>query len=139
MRGIPYDEQMKWRRLLETGVNNLSDKRSTFSFVHPPVFYNYEFKHHKSESELKEWELNQLRDCDVMVINLEDINASIGAHFELGFANAMNMFGGKHIFIIGIGTEQEVEGLHPWIQESIFRLEPDIPSAAKFISSYLLV
>lgn len=135
MSGISYEWQMGWRRSLENCLR-AKTPNVNLSFIHPPLYYNYEFKSHNTEAELKEWELNQLRDCDIMVVNLEDIGTSIGSHFELGFANAMNMFGGKHIFIIGIGND---DGLHPWIRESIFRREPDVHSAVEYINSYLLV
>lgn len=134
MSGIPFEDQMRWRRDFEYGLKKYTDEPITF--LHPPLYYNYDHINHKTESEIKEWELNQIRECDIVVVNLKDVNSTVGTHFELGFINAINMFGNKHIYVIGIG---EVEGLHPWIELSLFRQEPDIDSACQFIIEYLLI
>jgi len=134
MSGIPFEEQMKWREEFEYKLKQYSD--CEISFIHPPLYYNYDYINHKTEAEIKEWELNQLRKCDIVIVNLKEIDTSVGTHFELAFVNAMNMFGDKHIFVVGIGEE---ENIHPWIKLSLFRQEPDLNSACQYIIEYLLI
>lgn len=133
MSGTSFKSQMQWRIELEEGIRWRTDK--AVSFIHPPMYYNYEGISQKTEAEIKEWELNKLCQCQVMVVNLDGVNTSTGTHIELGVANAMNMFGSGHIFIIGIG---DPDGLHPWIRDSLFRHEANIESACKYIVNYLL-
>ena len=108
MKSLSFDEYYTWRKRLEW---YLSKSDTTFKFFHPPEYYNYEQRFHKSEREIKEFELNQLRQCDIMVVNLEHIEDSIGTHMELGYVNAVNSFGNKHIYVIGFGENK----VHPWI------------------------
>jgi hypothetical protein len=84
-----------------------------------------------------EWELSQVRDSDIMIVNLEGISESVGSHFEMGVAWSMNHFGNKHISVIGINENNEE--LHPWIEESFLRVEDSLSGAADYISEYLII
>lgn len=134
MSGLTLEQQMQWRTELEYKLRKFSEVK--IEFIHPPLFYNYEKTYHKSEAEIKEWELNKIRECDIVVVNLDGIGSSVGTHFELGFINAMNMFGNKHIYVIGIG---DTKNLYSWIELSTLRIEPDVDSACQYINDYLLV
>ena len=137
MSGIPYEQQIKWRKYIEKCVkDNTLYRDCNVRFIHPPLFYNYEENQHKSEREIFEWELTQVHDCDIVVVNLDQIDTTIGSHMELGTVNAINMFGDKHIFVIGVG---KFENLHPWIKESCLRIEDSFEHAAIYICDYLLV
>lgn len=133
MSGTAFEDQMKWRNKLERGVFARTEEK--VKFIHPPMFYNYEYISHQTEAEIKEWELSKLAECRVMVVDLNGVNTSTGTHMELGFANAMNMMGNRHIFVIGLGS---TDGLHPWIRESLFRVAPTISDACDYIVNYLL-
>lgn len=136
MSGISFDEQMSWRRFLQSEVEKRYDGMNRITFIHPPLFYNYENKLHKSEREILDWEMKQVHDCDIVVVDLHDIETTVGSHMELGEIQGINRFGDKYIFIIGIGSEH---GLHPWIKESCHRIEFDCYDAAKYIVEYLLI
>ncbi len=135
MSGISYAEQIKWRIELTGEITGRTTAQ--VDFIHPPYYYNYEEHFHKSEAEILEWEMTQLNDCDVVVVNFEGINDSIGTHMELGAIQGINRFSGKHIFVIGIGDMNA--DLHPWIKESCMRIEPTIEDAAEYIAKYLLI
>ena len=135
MKDISYTKQMEWRLKIANLIKSKTEKR--ISFVHPPLFYNYEQKDYKSEREIKEWELNQVKQCDILIVNLDGINDSIGSHFEISAAETINTMSDKHIYIIGIG--QSKEQLNPWIELSLFRQEHDFENAARYIADYLLI
>ena len=69
MGGLSYDEQMKWRKELENIIRSRCDKSLTF--VHPPVFYQYGDE--INEREARTWEINQLKDSDIVVVDLTTI------------------------------------------------------------------
>ena len=131
MGGLSYAEQMKWRNHFETVLRARCDKSLTF--VHPPMFYQY--CDETNEREARMWEINQLKDSDIVVVDLTTIADSIGTHIELGIIEAMNEFGYKHIHLIGVG---EPNISHPWIQIGLFRQEITLEDAADYISTYLL-
>ncbi len=132
MGGLSYDEQMKWRKDFETTLRSKCDKSLTF--VHPPMFY--QCGDETNEREAREWEINQLKDSDIVVVNLTTIEDSIGTHIELGIIEAMNEFGYKHIHLIGVG---EPNVSHPWIQIGMLRQENTLKDAADYIINYLLL
>ena len=136
MSGISYIEQMAWRLKIESEIKSaLSFSDERVKFVHPPHYYNYEENYQKTEREILEWEMAQVHDCDIVIVNLDGIEDTIGSHMELGAVQGINRFGDKHIFVVGLGND---EGLHPWIKESCIRIEDDYAKAAEYIVEYLL-
>ncbi len=134
MRGITLIQQMLWRNQIEEFIRANTDKK--VEFIHPPLFYNYENKDYKSEREIKEWELAQIRNSDIVIVNLDEIDDSVGSHFELATVDAVNSFGNKHIFIIGYNPNKSE--CHPWIKESLHREESSVGDVARYIIDYLL-
>lgn len=141
MSGTSLQKQTEWRFEIERHIREAAERYGRSSdnslvFIHPPLYYNYELKKHRTEREVKDWEVNQIRKSDIMIVNLDGINHSVGAHFELSVADSVNAFGGKHIYVIGVGKSEEP--LHPWIQLSLHREEEDFEKAAEYIADYLL-
>lgn len=136
MSGISFQEQMEWRLRIEGEVKKWLDFGQGVKFIHPPMFYNYEENYQKSEREILEWEMAQVHDCDIVIVNLDGIDSTVGSHMELGAVQGINRFGDKHIFVIGLGKD---DNLHPWIKESCIRIEDDYAKAAEYICEYLLI
>lgn len=132
MGGLSYSEQIRWRKELERRIKSETDKRVTF--VHPPDFYQYGDM--VDEKEVYEWDVSQLKDSDIVVVNLSDIADSIGTHIEIGIIAAMNQFGYKHIHMIGVGKPNTD---HPWIKMGMLRCVDTIEDASCYIMDYLLI
>lgn len=135
MKNISFQKQMGWRNEIAALIKSKTEQ--PLNFIHPPMFYNYEQKDNKTEQEIKEWELNQVKNSDILIVNLDGINDSIGSHFELCTADTINSIKDKHIFIIGIGKSKEP--IHPWIELCLFRQEDNYEKAAEYIVNYLLI
>lgn len=134
MSGLTYEDQMAWRNRLEDAIRNRTN--ADVCFIHPPLFYSYEVKLHKSEREIFEWELSQIKSCDIVVFDLSTIHDSIGTLMELSFAKAANDSGYKNINIVGFG---KLNTNHPWIPLCLLRQEESIENLADYISAYLLI
>ena len=141
MAGLSSYDQMEWRKRIEISVRHAADivgiSQSEIEFIHPPMFYQYGKTNFQSEREVKDWDLNQVRNSDIVIVDLDTVETSTGTHYELGMVDAVNSFGNKHIFVIGIGGENKV--LHPWIEDTLHRREVDYDDAADYIVNYLLV
>ena len=131
MGGLSYEEQMKWRSQLEYLIRQQTNEKVTF--IHPPDYFDYNFPDQKTA---KEWEINQVIDSDIVVVDFGSIKDSIGTHMELGVIHAINRIGNKHIATVGIGRP---DTNHPWIQSSVFYQVVDVKEAADFICKYLLI
>lgn len=141
MKGLSVEDQLDWRYDIEHYVRDMCAiqgiPNKNVTFIHPPDYYSYAEDNHKSEAELMEWELNQIAHCDIVIVNLDGIEESIGSHIELGVVNAVNMVTDRHIFVLGLGKMKD--DIYPWIKESIFRCENDAESMAKYIVKYLIL
>lgn len=135
MSGLTFEDQIRWRNNIEKSIKAKTDKKITF--IHPPMYYGYEINFHKTLREIKEWELNQIRSCDIIIVNLDDINDSIGTHIEFGFIDAVNSLGGKHIYVVGLGGDEAT--IYPWLQDTLLRTENNIEDLASYVVEYLLV
>lgn len=135
MNGLSYTEQMEWRNHLEDNLYKASNE--DFKCIHPPVYYSYDCPSHLTEKEVMDWDLNHLKDCDIMVVNLNQIETSIGTLFEVAMANTLNQSGHKHIYIIGFGHTDKP--LHPWLELSLHRKEHTIEAVTEYITNFLLI
>lgn len=136
MNGITFSQQMQWRQIIEAFIKDHYDGNDRVTFIHPPLYFNYDHMQHKSEREILDWEMKQLHDCDVVIVDLNQIDSTIGSHMELGAVQGINRFGDRYIYVIGVGN---TENLHPWIKETCMRIEDNYSDAAKYIAEYLLV
>lgn len=136
MSGTTFEKQMKWRKNLEELVNEKYDGNDRIKFIHPPLFFNYEHMQHKTEREILDWEMKQLHDCDVVVVDFDGIDSTIGTHMEIGAVQGINRFGDKYIYVVGVGEEKK---LHPWIKESCMRIENNLDDLAQYIAEYLVI
>lgn len=134
MHGIPYAKQMIWRKELQFAIECRTKQNVTF--IHPPEFYGYHEKLHKSEQEVMNWEMQQICDSDIVVVNLDEIESSVGSHMELGVACGANLSSGKHINIVSFGNE---ENIHPWLSLCSLRHEDNVNDLADYIATYLLI
>lgn len=132
MYGLSYSDQIEWRIELERLIRTVSDN---VFFVHPPHYYRYD-NEHWDEREAMIWCLSQIRDSDIVVVNLNQIGKSIGTNMELGFIEAINQMSDKHIHVVGVG-EPDIE--HPWLNKILLHQEATLKQAAAYISAYLLI
>lgn len=134
MGGLSYEDQMYWRHKLEDLVKERTYK--SVEFVHPPEYYTYGAAHHKTNHEVRMWDLSQVKSSDVVVFDLTTISDSIGTLMELATVDAMNQFGYKSIYAIGVGS---ADTDHPWVEDCLLRREDTLEDAADYIARYLLV
>lgn len=132
MKNKTTEEAMLWRNELENCLRMSGVVASVFK---PPEFYNYDEFKQQSEAEIKEFEFAKLRESDVLVVEFDGIESSVGSCMELGYANAVNSFGNKHIFVIGYNNTDK--NVHPWITDSCIRIEDDLNDIAFYIANYV--
>lgn len=133
MGGLSNKESLKWRKELENTIKSKKDKKIDVVFINPPEYYDYDYP---DQRECEEWEISQLLESDIVVVNLSNIRSSIGTHMEMGIIKAANRLRAKHIYVVGIG-EKDVE--HPWIDSSVFHRSETVDEAAEFILKKLLI
>ena len=114
MCGLTFEQQSGWRNRLQKAIKYNREPLKNPIFFSPPNFYCPTLpKAYKSEKEVMEFDLYNLRNSDIVVVNFNAPN-SIGTAMELIMAKE------SHIPVIGL-NESGVE-LHPWLIECCTRM-----------------
>lgn len=128
MSGISWEEQTEWRRQVMDIINNSYHKKSV-TFFDPTRFYNFKEKHQKSEREVMEFDLYNLRDSDLVIVNINN-QRSLGTMSELILA--------KEYRIPVIGWNSCDEELHPWLSECFTRMCDNISDTTEHVIDFYL-
>ena len=130
MGNLSFDEQSKWRRQIIDAIKfGDYDYEKKPIFFNPVDYYNFEETRHKSEREIMQFDLNGLRNSDLVIVNFNDPN-SIGTTAELAIAYDMK------IPIIGINKDNQE--LHPWLVEFVSRMCNDLREAVAYTVDFYL-
>ena len=124
-----YYDYAKWR-------NNITDKLTEYqenniSFVHTLDYYDEPFT-----EETRVWELNELQDSDLVIVDLYDIANNISAHCMLAAVQMMNKIRLKHTFVIGIG-KSNTDNI--WLNSCIFKQFTTLDDAVEYITDKILI
>lgn len=130
MGDISYEEQMKWRlQVINAILYGDYGYKMTPLFFNPPEYYNFEEKRHKTEREIFEFELNQVRKSDLIIVNF-NVPYSIGTAMELAIAKE------HHIPVIGLNKDKV--DLHPWLIECCTRICDDMHELVDHVTNFYL-
>lgn len=94
-----------------------------FNFIEEPPAY-------KSQREIVEFDLNKVRNADLIIVNFNDMY-SLGTMSEIAIAYE------KRIPIIGFDLDNQT--LHPWQIEMTNRIFIDINEMLEYIQHYYLI
>lgn len=130
MTGLSLEEQTKWRKQFCDAI-----KYGDYEYTKKPIFfdptqrYSVFVKEHKSEREAFEYDLYNLRNSDLVVVNFNSPN-SLGTAMELILA--------KELKIPVIGLNKNVEDLHPWLIECCTRICDDMRECVSHVVDFYL-
>lgn len=129
MGALSMEEQSKWRSQIikEIRFNCHCEKKPVF--FNPVNYYNFEEKRHKAEREIVEFDLNAVRNSDLIIVNFNDPK-SLGTCAELAIAYD------RHIPIIGINANGAE--LHPWLTEFTTRMCDSVREAVDYTVDFFL-
>lgn len=131
MNGLTYEEMNNWRvKAKDTLLDYTSVTTKRLNVVNPCDYYNFEMPQHQSEREVMEFDLRLVKKSDIIVVNLDGINTSIGTCIECYVANSLD------IPVIALGTKEQYEKVHPWIQCCITRYEKNEFSLSSYIKNF---
>lgn len=130
MGALSMEEQSKWRSQIINAIkfgDYHCEKKPVF--FNPVDYYNFEERRHKTEREIVEFDLNAVRNSNLIIVNFNDPN-SLGTCAELAIAYDM------HIPIIGINKDGAE--LHPWLIEFTTRMCDSLREAVEYTVDFFL-
>ena len=130
MSGLSFKEQNEWRKRIMKAIKfGDYDYEKKPVFFDPTQYYGFEEKRHKSEKEAMEFDLYNLRNSNLIVVNFNNPN-SIGTAMEIALAKE------KNIPIIGLNKEKKE--LHSWLECCCNRICDDIRELVNHIVEFYL-
>lgn len=134
MSGLTYDEMNDWREKLVNAFKIESYYTgASVNVVNPVKYFNFETPKHQTEMEVQEYDLKHVITSDVIIVNLEGLKDSIGTIIELHDAKYHNK-----IPVIAFGDISLYEELHPWVKNSITRVEETPSGVVEYIRDFYL-
>ena len=130
MTGLTQEEQAKWRQRFQDAIKHGEyDCKKKAIFFDPTQRYSLFEQEYKSEREVFEYDIYNLKKSDLLVVNF-NAPKSIGTAMELAIAKENN--------IPVIGLNKEKEELHPWIQECCTRVCDNFKELVEYVVKFFL-
>ena len=130
MGNLSFEQQTKWRKAVMDEIRYGDyDCQKKPLFFNPVDYYNFEEERHKTEREVMEFDLHNLRNSDLVIVNFND-EKSLGTAMELILAKEL------HIPVVGINTDKKQ--LHPWLTECCGRMCESLREAVDYTIEFYL-
>lgn len=129
MGNVSFEEQSKWRKQIIDAITYNYDCEKKPLFFNPVNYYNFEEVRHRSEREAMEFDLYNLRNSNLVVVNFNDPK-SIGTAMELMLAKERN------IPVVGFGVNGQT--IHPWLLECCTRVCDSLKEAVNHVAEFYL-
>ena len=129
MGSLSFEEQLLWRQKIIDAIEYNYECAKKPVFFNPVNYYNFEEVRYKSQREVMEFDLNALRNSDLVIVNFNDPE-SLGTCAELAIAYDMK------IPIVGINKDDKV--LHPWLCEFTTRMCSSLKEAVEYTVDFYL-
>jgi nucleoside 2-deoxyribosyltransferase len=135
MSGLSFEDMNNWRVKLKEILTTYAELSGIdIKVINPVDFYNFETPRHQSEIEVEEFDLAHVVSSDIIIVNLDGLNSSIGTIIELHDAKYHNK-----IPVIAFGNKEMYDELHPWVKNDITRVEETIYDVAAYIKDFYLI
>lgn len=121
----------KWRNDVKEYFKKYSDN---FICISPTDYFEIGSNYHKTEREPMNFDLRKVRESDVVLVNLKDLDKSTGTSDEIFYAWMRGMP------VIGFLEEGDEKDVHPWKRDvQIDRIEygkDSMQKAMEYIKNY---
>ena len=130
MGALSFEEQSKWRKQVIDAIKYGDyDCEKKAVFFNPVDHYNFQDKMQKTELEVMEYDLYNLRNSNLVVVNFNDPK-SIGTAMELMLA--------KELYIPIIGLNKDKREIHPWLECCCNRMCDNMRELVEHIVAFYL-
>ena len=128
---LSFEEYNIWRVNAKRLLNITSDNQ--IHVINPVDFYNFNMNPNTyTEKEVKEYDLQMVKQSDLILVNLEHPN-SIGTAMELFYASEV-----LHKPVIGFGINEN-RPPHPWVELCIDKFCGTLQEAVDYIIDYYFI
>ena len=128
-----FEEMNTWRVCLKTAIKQIAENvGANVRVINPCDYYRLDIIKHQSEMEVFNYDLSRVKESNLVIVNLEGLNTSIGSIIECYEAWKNN------IPVLAFGSKQDYENLHPWVQCCITRRDKNYRECINYISDFYM-
>lgn len=134
MSGLKFEEMNMWRILVKQQLRRVSmcTDLDNLKIINPVDYFNFEEKRYKSELEVMKYDLSRVKNSDLVIVNLEGLDTSIGTIIECYEAYCSN------IPVLAFGYSGDYEKLHPWIKCCITRYDNTYEECVEYVRDFYM-
>lgn len=129
MSDLTFEESNEWRLLCKEAFAKGNSDIDAILY-NPNDYFNFQTKKHISEREIKEFDLNLVRNSNLIIVNF-NAPRSIGTAQELAIA--------RELKIPIVGLNEKNRKLHPWLIEDCARIFGDIDDMIDYVKVCYLI
>ena len=126
---VQYEEDggRQWRDKAEQIFSQAAENKDVrIKVLNPTKFFSYDEAKHQSDTQVKEYYLDQVLHSRLVLVNLNNTKTSPGTAEELQFARD------HHIPVIGFGSQE----IYPWLKVDCQAVFPSLLQAIDYIVEY---
>ena len=133
MSNLTFEEMNRWRVYFKSAITQIAENTGAkIRVINPVDYYNFLNPRHQSELEIMNYDLACVKKSDLVVVNLEGLNTSIGSIIECYEAYK------REIPVLAFGSSEDYENLHPWIKCCITRHDKNYRECINYIKDFYM-
>ena len=133
MSGLTMEQMNDWRHYLKKQISLKGGYHNIKTIVINPVdYYNFENMAHQNEFEVMQFDLNKVKQCDLLIVKASGLNTSIGTAIEVYEASK------RDIPVLLLDEFNEYSNIHPWLKCCITRIEKSVPLLIDYIENFYM-
>lgn len=134
MSGISFEESNAWREEIKLKILTKSMiTNCDTAIINPVDFYNFKEIRHQNELEIMKFDLAKVMNSDIVIVNMDGLNESIGSCIECYEAYKCG------IPVLAFGKNELFMSLHPWIKNCITRHEETDNDVVNYIRDFYMI
>lgn len=134
MSGLCKNDYCGWRHEL---TDALIDKAylvcSKIQVINPSDYFDFDNMDRHLEKEVMQFDLNMVRQSDIVIVNVNGASSSIGTAIELYEANRLN------IPVIAYTEGDVADDIHPWIENCFSTVQMNKDELVDYIHDFYMV
>lgn len=134
MSGLCKNDYCKWRSELS---DVLMDKAylvgSRIQIINPADYFDFDNMDRHLEKEVMQFDLNMVRQSDVVIVNVSGVSSSIGTAIQLYEAKRLD------IPVIAYTEGSVADDIHPWIENCFSTIQMNKNELVDYIYDFYMV
>lgn len=133
MSGLSKNDYYTWRSELENVLNGRANLiGASIQIINPAKYFDFDDMDRHLEKEVMQFDLNMVRQSDIVIVNVNRVSSSIGTAIELYEANRLN------IPVIAYTEGCVVDDIHPWIENCFSTVQMNRDELVDYICDFYM-